>query len=215
MATASVAAPAPTVHPTLKPAPTVTLWLRDGNRYLKPVEKKNHKLDPLVGLDNGVPTKFEKGVYCLRYRIDGVGKRTWEPVGNEPQEALVDRGKKELALHSLVNGMSVNDKPVLVTSLTTAGKDYLAETLVKVEAKQLARVRLRLGGMTLVGRRSCQSPSRGVPSEGDRLFDQLLTPFELYDNSVIDSFLLPRILFEKRVYKVPNLMLTTPVSDDQ
>jgi hypothetical protein len=62
MATAST----PVVHLTLQPKPTVALWLRDGNRYLKPVEQGNHKLKPLVGLDGGVPRKIEKGVYCLR-----------------------------------------------------------------------------------------------------------------------------------------------------
>jgi integrase/recombinase XerD len=124
---------------TLKPAPTVTLWLRDGNRYLKPVEKANHKLQPLVALDGGVPKKFDKGVYCLRYRVDGTGRRTWEPVGNDPQQAQFARGQKELALHAVVNRIIGNDQPVAITLLTAAGKDYLDETLTKVEAGQLAR----------------------------------------------------------------------------
>ena len=124
---------------TLKPAPKVALYLRDGNRYYKPVETGNHKLKPLYGMVEGVPKKVERGVYCLRYRIDGVGKRTWEPVGNEPQQALVAKGKKELALHALVNDMAVNAKPALVTMLTTAGKDYLDEIEAKSDAKQLAR----------------------------------------------------------------------------
>lgn len=141
MATASVTAAAstPTIHLTLQPKPTVTLWLRDGNRYLKPVEKKNHKLQPLVGLDGGVPKKFERGVYCLRYRVDGIGKRTWEPVGNEPQDALLAKAKKELALHATVNSLIGKDKPVGVTLLTAAAQQYLDETLGKSVAKQLAR----------------------------------------------------------------------------
>jgi integrase/recombinase XerD len=136
VATASVTTPA---YQTLKPAPTVSLYLRDSNHYYKPVVLGNHKLRPLYGLVNGVPQKFEKGVYCLRYRANGVGKRTWEPVGKEPQQALVAKGKKELALHAQVNDMLGRDKPVRVTLLTGAGAEYLAETLAKVEGKQLAR----------------------------------------------------------------------------
>jgi hypothetical protein len=141
MATApvTIAASTPTVHLTLQPKPTVTLWLRDGNRYYKPVEGGNHKLKPLYGMVDGVPKKFDKGVYCLRYRVDGIGKRTWEPVGSEPQQALVARGTKELALHALVNSLLGNDKPVTATLLTEAAKEYLDETLAKSEAKQLAR----------------------------------------------------------------------------
>jgi integrase/recombinase XerD len=150
MAAASVIALVPTpastpaVLLTFRKAPTVSLYLRDGNSYYTPVTAANHKLRPLYGwvkLKDGskVAKKFDDAIYCLRFKVDGVGKRTWEKAGNDPDQALVAQKLKRAALLAQVNHLLGPVKSVPVTSLTAAAKDYLEEILDKVTAKQLTR----------------------------------------------------------------------------
>ena len=104
---------------TIQTPSKVPIYLRDGNRYLKPVEAGNHKLRPLYAMVNGVPQKFPKGVYCLRYQVNG--KRKWQTVGTDPQQALVQKGRLEAKLAGHSVGM--------LEPGAAAAQEYIQETL--------------------------------------------------------------------------------------
>lgn len=78
-----------------------------------------------------------KGPYFLRYAAPD-GKRVWDPVGNDPQLALVEKQKREKVLGAQAVGVEVvDDSPAPKrTILSEAIEEYLGE-VKDAEAKTL------------------------------------------------------------------------------
>jgi len=81
----------------------VTLMLRvrtaDGKYpFLVPVYSGKGRLRPLFALVNGKPEHHPEGVYHLRYSLGG--KRMWEPVGKDPNEAIAAKLRREHMMQS-------------------------------------------------------------------------------------------------------------------
>lgn len=123
---------------SIKTPPKVSLYLRSGDRYYHPVEAANGKLRPLVAVVSGIAQKLTGGVYCLRYQQQG--RRKWEPVGSDPQLALIKKAQREAKLAGLAVGMVEPGSTASllvttsllvtmpVTALATAAAEYIQET---------------------------------------------------------------------------------------
>jgi integrase/recombinase XerD len=124
------------------PVPAVRQKIRvrlpDGSRaYVDPVLSPNAKLKPHYALVTGKPEHHPEGVYHLRegvYHLRYVkgGRRVWEAVGSDPQQALTAKSQVEHKLQAIALGVAAPD-PVVVrssdkTDLTKAIVEYLKDT---------------------------------------------------------------------------------------
>jgi integrase/recombinase XerD len=114
-------------------APVVRLKIRvrlpDGSRpFLDPVFSGNGKLKPLYAVVDGTPEHHPEGSSFLRYAAPD-GKRVWDPVGNDPQLALVEKQKREKVLGAQAVGVEVvDDAPAPDrTILSEPIEEYLGE----------------------------------------------------------------------------------------
>jgi integrase/recombinase XerD len=73
--------------------PKVSLFIRVGQQYLKPVASANKRIKPQYAIVDGKPTHAPSGVYYVRYACDG--KRKWESVGAELDAALAAKSRLE------------------------------------------------------------------------------------------------------------------------
>jgi integrase/recombinase XerD len=91
------------------PVPAVRLKIRvrlpDGSRaYVDPVLPPNTKLKPHYALIAGKPEYHPEGVYHLRYVK--AGRRVWEAVGSDPQQALAAKLQLEHRLQAIALGLA-------------------------------------------------------------------------------------------------------------
>lgn len=89
------------------PTPKVRLYIRvvlpDGTRpFLNPVFSGNQKLKEGWAILDGQPQRFDEAVYYLRYLKNG--KRSFESVGSDAQQALTDKRRTELRLQAVADG---------------------------------------------------------------------------------------------------------------
>ena len=93
--------------------PKVVLLLRirtrDGKRtYVQPVASGNQHLRALWGIVNNTPEHHPEGTYYLRYTVAN-GRRAWEPVGQNPNEAIAGQLRRERILAAQAVGVKVED----------------------------------------------------------------------------------------------------------
>ena len=106
----------------------IRVKLADGSRpYCEPVYSANKKLKPLYAMVAGKPVHRPEAVYHLRYLRDG--KRIWESVGNDPQEALNSQHQREIILNAQQAGVTVEDPSITGRNFEAAKKEYLGEVL--------------------------------------------------------------------------------------
>ena len=112
-----------------KRLPKVSIHLRSGASYYRPVFANNGKLRSGFAVVNGVPKLLHDSTYALRYQLDG--NRIWEPVGFDAQLALTKKVQREriLAAQSigLVGTYQVAQSPE--DSASTKTQDQVAEYL--------------------------------------------------------------------------------------
>ena len=115
--------------------PKVRLYIRvrlpNGSRpFLDPVFSANHKLREGWAVHQGTPQRFDDAVYHLRYLRDG--KRVWERLTKDAQQALAAKGDLELRLQAAARGIGLAPVADISESSrsTTAGRSLagLAET---------------------------------------------------------------------------------------
>lgn len=73
--------------------PKVTLFIRAGQQYFKPVISANKRIKPQYAIIDGKSTHVPTGVYYLRYACDG--KRKWESAEAELDAALAHKSRLE------------------------------------------------------------------------------------------------------------------------
>ena len=88
--------------------PKVRVYVRaklpNGSRpFLDPVYAGNQKLKPGWAVLRGQPQYFEEAVYYLRYLKNG--KRVYEPIGDDAQEALHEQDKRQKLLGAIACGV--------------------------------------------------------------------------------------------------------------
>lgn len=130
------------------PAKKVTLKLRvtlpDRSRpYLSPVISANRKIKSLVATLNGEAVQFPAGVYYLRYMRDG--KRVFEPVGSDAQDAMLAKQKREKILAARATVVEDTPAPSDLRLLPEAVAEYLAEIEQHKSKKTHAAYSLTLG----------------------------------------------------------------------
>lgn len=97
----------------------IRVTLPGGKRpFLKPVFSANKKLEEGWATLNGQPKHFTDAVYYLRYLKDG--KRVWERLTGDAQQALTAKVKLESRLRAIAEGVAV--APVADTAGTTSGR---------------------------------------------------------------------------------------------
>jgi integrase/recombinase XerD len=114
---------------TLQSLPKVSILIRSGATYYRPVVSPNGKLRPLTALVDGKPQRLPDAAYYLRYQLNG--KRKWELVGPDSQLAAVRKLQRQTALIT-----SPDDEDVLTegesspesSSLSDSVTEYLDET---------------------------------------------------------------------------------------
>lgn len=121
----------------------IRVRLPDGSRpFLNPVLSGNNKLKPLYAVVDGKPEHHPEGSYFLRH-AGHEGKRVWEPVGNEPQLALVAQRKREKAIDAQAAGVQVvDDTPAAPVTKGTSIADAVAEYLAEVKEAKSKRTLL-------------------------------------------------------------------------
>jgi integrase/recombinase XerD len=125
----------------------VGLYVRvtlDGKRkYCPPVYAANKKLKAGYALVNQEPRPFSDAVYALRYKEGG--KRKWQEVGSDPQQALTEKLRREHLFQGREIGQPVSydlgviehPKAKNKTSLAQAAKDYLNDLARKSKPKTI------------------------------------------------------------------------------
>lgn len=119
-----------------KMIPKVSLFIRVGQQYLKPV-KAHKKYKPQYAIVDGKPTLVPTGVYYLRYKVDG--KRKWECVGAELDAAMAAKSRRE-GKPEPKEPSTENRKPAAPTSRELAGavKKYLDGIALRKKPKTYA-----------------------------------------------------------------------------
>ncbi|HTR27394.1 MAG TPA: site-specific integrase [Terriglobales bacterium] len=97
---------------------TASVWLHcktaKGWRYCKPVIGRNNKIKPHWALVGGEETEFPDADYFIYYQEPG-GKRVWERIGKDPQQAVSAAEYKMAFLQARAAGVPVktDDIPVM------------------------------------------------------------------------------------------------------
>jgi integrase len=116
----------------------VTLYIRvklaDGKRsFVKPVYAANRKLKPMYAIVNGESEHHPEGVYYLRC-LQGK-KQGWEPVGSDPQAALLRQHQRAASLNAQKAGIQVVEPVTTGRDLDAAIDEYLANVSVSKSPK--------------------------------------------------------------------------------
>jgi integrase len=129
-------------------APKVRLYVRvvlpDGKRpFLDPVYSANQKLKEAWAIQDGKPQQFDDATYYLRYAKGG--KRIYERLGSDAQQALVAKRRTELRFQAAADGVALapdsNPNPECLASgqtLSAAVATYLDEIRLSKKKKTLA-----------------------------------------------------------------------------
>ena len=100
---------------------TASIWLHcktaKGWRYCKPVIGKNNKIKPHWALVGGKEMEFPGADYFIYYQEPG-GKRVWQRIGNEPQQAVSAAEFQKAFMQARAAGVPVitDDTPVTFAS---------------------------------------------------------------------------------------------------
>jgi hypothetical protein len=104
----------------------IRIKLKDGGRpFCDPVYAKNHQLVPSAALVHGKQEIHPEGVYHLRYLRDG--KRVWESVGKDSQEALRHLNNRERYNNGIKNGEDLAEPIIKGRDIDEAIRQYLRE----------------------------------------------------------------------------------------
>lgn len=104
----------------------IRIKLADGTRqYAEPVYAANRKLKPLYAILNAKPEHHPEAVYHLRYLR--AGKRVWESVGTDGQEALNRQRQREAGLNAKRAGVEILEPASAGRPLADAVVEYLDE----------------------------------------------------------------------------------------
>lgn len=141
-----------------------TLYIRiktpAGKRlFVKPVYAANRKLKPLFAVVSGKPEHHPEGVYYLRC-LNGK-KQGWEPVGSDPQTALLRQHQREASLNAQKAGVQVVEPVTAGRNLDAAIDEYLANVGVSKSPKTYIQYEYVLR----VFSRVCHKPLEGVTRE--------------------------------------------------
>jgi integrase/recombinase XerD len=163
--------------------PKVRLYIRvvlpDGTRsFLDPVFSGNQKLKEGWAILDEQPQRFDEADYYLRYLKNG--KRSFESVGSDAQQALTAKRRTELRLQAAADGIEIpadehraglGSVPASSRPLLDCIADYIAETKAHKSAKTLSAY-----SETLLTFLESADQRKDTPEERRTLEDHLENP---------------------------------------
>ncbi|MGA2650434.1 MAG: tyrosine-type recombinase/integrase [Terracidiphilus sp.] len=138
----------------------IRIKLESGKRsFVKPVYAANRKLKPLYAIVNKKPEHHPEGVYYLRC-LQGK-KQRWEPVGSDPQAALLRQHQREASLNAQRAGIQVVESVTTGRDLDAAIDEYLANVGVSKSAMTYVQYEYVLRVFAML----CRKPLEGIMRE--------------------------------------------------
>jgi hypothetical protein len=181
--------------------PKVRLYIRvvlpDGTRsFLDSVFSDNQKLKEGWAILDEQPQRFDEADYYLRYLKNG--KRSFESVGSDAQQALTAKRRTELRLQAAADGIEIpadehraglGSVPASSRPLLDCIADYIAETKAHKSAKTLSAY-----SETLLTFLESADQRKDTPEERRTLEDHLENPSAHVQGMTIEGISRPDLL---------------------